>query len=741
MRKRRNKSKKFSRWMQKKLIVFFVAITLVLVGLIARLMDIEYNSGEKYEKIVLSQQQYDSKSIPYQRGDIVDTKGTVLATSVDVYNVVLDCKVLNQNEKDIDATISALAMCFSDLKEDELHKIVKEQSESQYVVLAKKLPYETVQPFVEMQTDDDKYPNINDSAVWFEKEYIRKYPYDTLAASVVGFVSGGNVGTTGLENYYNSTLNGVNGRQYGYLNSDNNFEKTIKEPKDGNTIVSTIDTNIQSVVEEKLAKYNAEFANGFVQGDGSLHTAALVMNPQNGEVLAMANYPTFNLNQPREFSNYFTEEDFSVELADYIERNEIDLTEYTEKEIEELHENVRMNMLNGLWENFCITHTYEPGSTAKPFTVATGLETGTLLGSETYLCDGLESISGHEVHCVSRVGHGIETIEQSLMDSCNDALMQMSYAIGVENFTTYQSIFGFGKKTGIDLPGEARTDGLLFSSEKMQTIDLATNSFGQNFNCTMLQLASAFSSLVNGGKYYQPHMVKKILDADGNTIETIKPVVLKETVSEETSEMLKQYMYATVSEGTATTAKVDGYSMGGKTGTAQKIPRADKTYLVSFIGYLPQENPELVVYVVVDEPNVEDQAHSTYAQNIAKEILTEILPYMNIYPDEEKTQIPEDAAAPEGSAEGAEGAGESQPSEETAEGAGESQPLEETVEGTAEGAEENPPSEGSAESAGENPPSEGSAEETGENPPSEGTAEGAGDTSGELDYQAPIMSE
>lgn len=630
--------------MQKKLIGTFLLITGAMVGLIGRLMYIEYTSGDKYEKIVLSQQEYDSRIIPYQRGDIVDTKGTVLATSVDVYNVIFDCKVLNQKKEDIDATISALVTCFPELKEADLYQKLKDEPQSQYSILLRKVPYDTVQPFVEMQTDREKYPNINGDAVWFEKEYVRNYPYGSLAASLIGFVSGGNVGTAGLENYYNSTLNGINGRQYGYLNSDNNFEKTIKEAKDGNTIVSTIDVNIQSVVEEKIAKFNEKHTNEFREGDGSENIAALVMNPQNGEILAMANYPTFNLNEPREFSDYFSEEELEVAKADYIERNNIDTSEYTEEKLEELDETVEINLMNSLWENFCVTHTFEPGSTAKPFTISCGLDTGTLKGDEVYLCDGLESISGHEVHCVSRVGHGMETLESSLMDSCNDALMQMSYAIGVDNFTTYQNIFGFGQKTGIDLPGEA--NGILFSKESMQTIDLATNSFGQNFNCTMIQLASAFSSLVNGGRYYQPHVLKKILDADGNTIETIKPVLLKETVSEETAEMLKSYLYSTVSEGTGATAKVNGYSMGGKTGTAQKQPRAEKNYLVSFIGYVPQENPELVVYVVIDEPNVEEQAHSTYAQEIAKEILEEILPYMNIYQDEELEPVPEEEQQP-----------------------------------------------------------------------------------------------
>ena len=627
MRRKKKVTKKFLKRMQKKLIFLFLFILLFLGFLIGRLMYIEYNKGDKYEKIVLSQQGYDSRVIPYRRGDIVDAGGTLLATSLDVYNVIFDCNVLNQQEKEvIDATVAAIASCFSEVKADDLYKRLKERPNAQYEVLLKKLPYEEIQPYVELLAEDKekgkkkkengkKEARINQNALWFEKEYIRNYPYGTLAASLIGFVSGGNVGTIGLENYYNTTLNGLNGREYGYLNSDNNFEKTIRSAKNGNTIVTTIDAHIQSVVEEKLKKFNDEHINSYVTADGCLHAAAIVMNPQNGDIYAMANYPGFDLNNPRELSDYFTQE----ELAG-------------------LNDEQKMDLLNKLWENFCITYTIEPGSTVKPMTVACGLETGTLSGNESYVCDGLEHINGSDVHCVSRAGHGTETVEKAIMDSCNDALMQMSYAIGPEHFQTYQNIFGFGQKTGIDLPGEER--GLLINN--MKKIDLATNSFGQNFNCTMIQLACAFSSLINEGRYYQPHVVKKILDEDGNTIEEIKPVLLKETVSKETSEMVKSYLYATVSEGTGGEAKVNGYSMGGKTGTAQKYPRDAKTYLVSFIGYLPQENAQLVIYVIIDEPNVKEQAHSNYAQGVVKEILEEILPYLNFYPDEELKPEPED---------------------------------------------------------------------------------------------------
>lgn len=619
-KKRRKPLIRFPRHMQKKLIVMFGIVALMMSGLIGRLMYIEYTSGEKYEKIVLSQQGYDSQLIPYQRGDIVDSQGIVLATSIAVYNVILDCSIMTDDEKYIAPTIQALTTCFPELDSDELYGYAREKADSRYIVLKKKASYEEIQPFVEMQEAEDekgKKVNPNIKGVWFEKEYQREYPYGPLASAVIGFTAAGNVGVNGLENYYSSTLNGINGREYGYLNTDNNFEKTIKPAVNGNNIVTTIDANIQKVVENKIAEFNEAYTNNFRQGDaGATHIGVVIMDPNNGDVLAMANYPNFDLSNPRDLSAYYTEEELAA---------------MTDEE--------RMDKLNELWQNFCVTYTYEPGSTAKPFTVSAGLETGKIQKDSTYYCDGYEEVGGHDIHCVKRAGHGMETLEQTLMNSCNDALMQMSYAIGAETFVEYQQIFGFGQKTNIDLPGETRTDSLIYTAENMTPVDLATNSFGQNFNTSMIQLATAYCSVVNGGFLYQPRVVKKITDENGNTIQDISPTLLRQTISESTSDTLKQFMYSTVTSGTGATAKVDGYSMGGKTGTAQKVPRGNGNYLLSFIGFAPVEEPQLVIYCVVDEPNVEEQWHSTFAQNITREILEEVLPYMNIYRDEETTGI------------------------------------------------------------------------------------------------------
>ncbi|MBQ3030680.1 MAG: peptidoglycan glycosyltransferase, partial [Agathobacter sp.] len=589
--------------MRKKLIVLFTLLTFCLCALIGRLMYINYTSGEKYEKKVLSMQSYDSVTIPYQRGDIIDRNGTVLATSVAVYNVILDCSVMTstttvngeKTQKYIEPTIEALVECFPELNKGVLYQYATEKPDSKYIILLKKLPYDQIQPFVKLQEEvdeDGKKVNPNIKGVWFEKEYIRSYPFNELASSVIGFVSSGNVGTIGLENYYNDTLNGINGREYGYLNSESDFEKTVIAPEDGNTLVTTIDANIQSVVERKIKEFNSAYTNNYRDGAGSLTTAVIVMNPNNGAVLAMAEYPTFDLNKPRDVSNL-----------------------YTEEELELVTTEEQMDALNQLWRNFCVSETYEPGSVQKPFTIACGLETGKLNTNMTFECDGGAHIAGGFIGCVNLHGHGTETLEKSLMDSCNDALMQMADVIGKEEFVKYQSVFGYGQKTGIDLPGEANTSTLVYSEEDMKAIDLATNSFGQNYNTTMIQVASAFSSIVNGGTYYQPYLVSKVVAADGGTISVTEPTVLKQTVSESTSELLKSYMYSTVTSGTGSTAKVDGYSLGGKTGTAEKYPRNQGNYLVSFIGFAPYENPELVIYCIVDEPNSKDQPHSYYAQN------------------------------------------------------------------------------------------------------------------------------
>ena len=596
--------KRFSKRMQKKLVMLFVAIVLAFVFLVGRITYINAASGDKYTKVVLDQQQYDSRTIPFKRGDIVDRNGTKMATSERVYNVILDVKVMMSDKDYIEPTIEVLKDCFG-IEEDKVRELMDKSPSSRYNILQKGVDYAKAKEFEKIDKDDKKYPDVK--GIWLEEDYIRTYPYNTLASDVIGFTVDGNVGSNGIEASYNSILNGTDGREYGYLDDSSSFERTVKEADNGSTVVSTIDLQVQNIVEKHILEFNDAHKNETTPGEGSKNTAVIVMNPQNGEILAEASYPNYDLNNPRDMSKYYSEEELAA-----------------------MPDDEKIEKLNELWNNFCISDTYEPGSTFKPFTIAAGLETGILTGDENYVCGGVLHVGDHDIHCSNRDGHGPQTLKQSLENSCNVALMEIGQSIGTEEFCRYQKLFGFGEYTGIDLPGEGSTEGLLYTPENMDAASLATNAFGQNFNVTMTQMVAAFSSLINGGDYYKPHVVKQIQDDNGNVTENRDPVLMKKTVSKETSDILKDYMLGVVQEGTGSLAAVEGYDVGGKTGTAEKLPRGNGKYLVSFIGYAPQENPEVVVYVVVDEPNVPGQASSSYATELSSKIMTEIFPYLGI---------------------------------------------------------------------------------------------------------------
>ena len=605
-RRRRTKyqflKRKFPTRMQRKLVMLFMAVILAFVILMGRIAYINLTRGSSYTRVVLDQQNYDSRVIAFKRGDIVDRNGTKIATSERVYNVILDVHVMTDKEEYIEPTKAVLEECFG-IDGAVIDTLIEENPDSRYEILKKGVDYDTAQQFEAIEEDDEKYPNVK--GIWLEDDYTRTYPYGSLASDVIGFTYDGNQGANGIENAYNSILNGTDGREYGYFDSESAVERTVKPAKNGNTVVTTIDVTLQSIVEKCILEYNQGLADE--DSPGSKNTAVIIMNPNTGEILAEASYPNYDLNNPRDLSILYSDEEWNG-----------------------MTEEQQLDAMNNLWRNFCVSDAFEPGSTMKPFTVAAGLETGKLKGDETYYCGGYKNVSGTPVGCANRNGHGTETMQDAMAYSCNVALMDMALTIGAEDFCRYQHIFGFGEYTGIDLPGEASTAALLYSAEDMMDVDLATNSFGQNFNVTMTQMISAFCSLVNGGYYYEPHVVKQIQDENGNVIETKDPVLLRKTVSAETSDQLKQYMKAVVDYGTATNVAIDGYEMGAKTGTAEKLPRGNGKYLLSYIGFAPVENPEVVVYVVVDEPNTDNQSNSVYVQGLAKNVLEEAFPYLGI---------------------------------------------------------------------------------------------------------------
>ena len=622
VRKRKRKSpirRKFPKRMQKKLVMLFMAIVLAFVGLVGRITYINATNGEKYTKIVLDQQRYNSRLIPFKRGDILDRNGTVMATSERVYNVILDAYVMLSNDdpekkyEAISQVKEAAEDCF-EIEPNVIDEIIEEKPGSRYCILKKKVSYAQAQQFREMEADTEHYQYV--SCLWLEEDYTRTYPYSTLASDVIGFTVSGNVGNGGIEASYNNVLNGTNGREYGYLDTDSSLERTVKDAINGKTVVSTIDVALQSIVEKHILAFNEEHKNEARSGEGSKNTAVIVMNPNTGEILAEASYPNFDLNNPRDLTRY-----------------------YSKESVEAMSDEETIDTLNKIWRNFCVSDTYEPGSTIKPFTEATGLENGTLSGGEVYNCTGSLEVGGWEISCHKTDGHGMQSLSDGIANSCNVVMMHIAAAVGAEEFCRYQSVFNFGQETGIDLPGEA--EGLLYYPENMDASSLATNSFGQNFNVTMTQMISAFASLINGGNYYEPHVVKQIRDQNGNVVENMDPVLLKRTISEETSERLKIYMKQTMTEGTGQNAQVEGYSIGAKTGTAEKHPRNQGNYVLSFMGFAPAEKPEVLVYVVIDEPNVERQDISQYVTDLSREIMEEIFPYLGIHRD----PVPEEPAS------------------------------------------------------------------------------------------------
>ncbi len=603
----------------KKMVFLLIAVLLVLLILSLNLGYISASSGENYSKVVLNSRNYASKTIPYRRGTITDINGETLAVSEKVYYVILDCSVLNDDKVDEEArneTVMALVSCFGDqgITEEMIRTYLTEQPDNAYIRLLSEQTAEQIAPFQEKQNAEDS----KIIGVWFEDAYKRLYPQGELTSHVVGYTIKSEVGQWGVEAAYDAQLVGSNGRTYGYLNSDDYLETTTKEATDGNTVVMSLNAGAQRIIRKHVIAFNEEHRDEAHDGPGSLDTSVLVMDPNTGAIIAMYNYPEFN---PNDYTNL---------LASGL---------YTQEQIDAMTEEERNDARSRMWTNYCISSTYEPGSVVKPFTVAAALESGALDGSESFYCDGGENFAaaGYYVSCHLRSGHGTLSLSGAVAQSCNDAMMQISRKTGVKNFTKYQSIFGFGKKTNIDLPGEANAAGLLFDADNMKEIDLGTNSFGQNFNVTMIQTASAFASLINGGKYYQPYVVQRIETAAGEPVSNTKPVLVKETISEKTSQMLKSYMRETMTVGTGKTANIDHYMIGAKTGTAQKLPREAENYLLSFMGYAPADNPEVLLYVVIDQPNAAQQDNSLYVTGLAKNIMTELFPYLEITSSDEQT--------------------------------------------------------------------------------------------------------
>ncbi|MDO4554318.1 MAG: penicillin-binding transpeptidase domain-containing protein [Lachnospiraceae bacterium] len=644
--------------MRAKLKLILVLIFFLFGICIVRLIYWNVSKGHEFEKNVLVQQRHSSTELPYERGKIYDTNGKILATNERLYTLVLEpANILLKNSdgtyrENKSATINALAT-YMGIDSKQLTKDLRanEEKNPYYLEYKKNLTYDDIsamKQFMDKASDKKSEAESTEekdlikqaelvTGVYFVEEFKRVYPNNSLASHLLGFTSAGNEGQWGLESYYNEELNGVNGRTYAYLDEDLAMETTTKEPVDGNSIVTTLNLDIQKAIEARREAFDTE--------TGSEMTSITVMDPNTGEVLGMTSSNEYDLNNPTDetlLSNLYSEEEIATFKAN---QEKVEAGETLErKNAGEILTTI--DAFSSIWKNSIISDTFEPGSTFKPFTVASVLEEDIYDGTEGFSCPGYLVVGNTKIACSHT--HGSIDFKDTIAQSCNVALMTMGLTEGKETFTKYQEIFGFGQKTGIDLPGEANTTNLLYDVDKMENVDLATNSFGQNFNVTGIQMISAFCSLINGGNYYQPHLVKQIVGADGNIVKNISKTLMKTTISKETSDELRTMMQETVLSGTGTKAAIEGYTVGGKTGTAEKITAVEKNgkttyvrnktdYLVSFIGFTPVENPELVIYVTIDEPHVDYQANAGLAVALERQCMEDIIGILDIKSSEETT--------------------------------------------------------------------------------------------------------
>ena len=617
---------KLQDYMAAKLMVFEGVLLICLLALVARIVMLSADNEEEYKRLVMRhlQTKYDSRTIPYRRGSIVDRNGTTLAISDVKYNIILDAKMLREKTEEVDPTLVALQTCFN-INTSEVRAYMLEHPESQYYIMQKEVDYSLIEPYLAMQAEEGS--RISQKGVWFETVYVRNYPYDTLASDVIGFTTTQG-GQYGLEEYYNDILCGRNGREYGYLSDENVLERTIVPAQDGYTLVTTLDAHIQNIVEENIKAYNEEYANDYREGEmGSDNTGVIIMEVDTGEILAMASYPGFHLSDPTNVELNLSPIYPAETLAMMTEEEEKDAVE-------------------ALWRNFCISESYEPGSVCKTFTMAAALDAGVIRDGDRFYCQGYMTFGEGEhttyIRCHNRIGDGELTLKQALEESCNVTLMQIGQKMGSASYLRYFENFNFGLRTNIDLAGEMRTDSLVFTEDTMGVTELATSTFGQGYNVTMIETISAYCSLVNGGYYYRPHMVRQILDEDGAVVENIEPVMLRQVVSESVSDLMIDYGIGVVEEGTGTYARPAGYRIGGKTGTAETSGDGKQNYVVSFMGFAPADDPQIAIYVVIDRPNAASQDQATRrACLLCRSILTDVLPYMHIFMTEELSEAEE----------------------------------------------------------------------------------------------------
>ena len=581
---------RYKTYNRRKAMVIFVAVLFIMMFLIGRLVYLMVFCSEYYGQKAedLHERERDIKAA---RGKIIDSTGTVLAANKTVCTI----SVIHNQIDDPEAVIAALTKELG-ISEETIRKRVEKVSS-----------IERIKSNVDKETGE-RIRAYGLSGVKVDEDYKRYYPYDTLASKVLGFTGGDNQGIIGLEVKYDEYLQGTNGKILTLTDARGveiaNAGESRLDPIDGNDLHISLDYNIQMYAQQAASKALEQ-----KQADS---VSVMVMNPSNGELMAMVNVPEFNLNEPFTL-NYEPQGNVSEEE--------------------------KQNLLNGMWRNQCINDTYEPGSTFKIITTTAALEEGVVKLSDQFFCPGYITVEDRNIHCHKRTGHGAEDFVHGIMNSCNPVFIDVGLRVGPERFYDYFSSLGLLKKTGIDLPGEAAT--IMHSKENIGLVELATMSFGQSFQITPIQLLTTVASIINGGNRITPHFGVSVQDSEGNTVKTFSYEETERIVSKETSDTVRYLLEQVVAEGGGKNAKIAGYSIGGKTATSQTLPRSANKYISSFLGFAPVDDPQVMVLVIINNPQGVYYG-GTIAAPVAREIFENILPYLNIPYDEEAAKESEE---------------------------------------------------------------------------------------------------
>ncbi len=597
---------------RRKLLIIFTVVMLILLLLAGRLVYLMVFCSEYYGQKAedLHERERDIKAA---RGKIIDATGTVLATNRTVCTISVIHSQIKEPERVVEALSKELGM-----DTETVRKRVEKVSS-----------IERIKSNVDKETGD-RIRDYGLEGVKVDEDYKRYYPFGSLASKVLGFTGGDNQGIIGLEVVYEDFLKGANGKILTLTDARGveieNAGERRQEPIDGNNLHISLDYNIQMYCEQAAKKVmEAKSADG---------VSIIVMNPQNGEIMAMVNVPEFDLNNP-----------FSLvqeESQPQAEGNPPQAEEALQQAGEEGPGDDTQERLNQMWRNPCISDTYEPGSVFKIITASSAFEEGVVSLNDHFFCPGYKLVEDRRIHCHKRIGHGSEDFTQGIMNSCNPVFIELGQRLGVDNFYKYFQQFGLLSKTGIDLPGEAAT--IMHDKKNVGPVELATVSFGQSFQITPIQLAATVSSLVNGGNRVTPHFGVSVKDSQGGLVEELQYQVQEGIVSSETSQTMRMVLEKVVSEGSGNKASIEGFSIGGKTATSQTLPRSANRYISSFLGFAPAEDPQVLALAIINNPQGIYYG-GTIAAPVVKEIFANILPYLGI----EKKASPktkEDAGEP-----------------------------------------------------------------------------------------------